>query len=48
MSKSTDKTAAQDLQFAALAASATIMSFFVAYWIVQIIDVREMLALAYG
>jgi hypothetical protein len=48
MSESTDKAAAQDIQFAALAASATIMTFFVVYWIVQIIDVREMLTLAYG
>ncbi len=37
-----------DLQLAALAASGTILVFMVIYWAVQIQDVREMLALAYG
>jgi hypothetical protein len=38
----------RDLQLAALAASATIVGFFLVYWFLQIQDVREMLALAYG
>jgi hypothetical protein len=38
----------RDLQLAALAASATIIGFFLVYWFLQIQDVREMLALAYG
>ncbi len=37
-----------DLQLAALVASGTIAVFFIVYWIAQIQDVREMLALAYG
>ena len=42
------RTQLRDLQLAALAASGVIISFFVVYWFVQILDVREMLALAYG
>jgi hypothetical protein len=38
----------QDTQTAALAASATIIVGFLIYWVAQIQDVREMLALAYG
>ena len=38
----------RDLKIAALAAAGTIAVFFFVYWVVQIQDVREMLALAYG
>ena len=48
MQDTNDKRSLRDQQIAAVAASATIVTFFVIYWVVQIIDVREMLALAYG
>jgi hypothetical protein len=38
----------RDLQFSSLVAACSIIVFFAVYWIAQIIDVREMLALAYG
>ena len=38
----------KDVQLAAVAASATILTFLLVYWFVQIQDVREMLKLAYG
>ena len=38
----------RDMRFAALAASATIVSFFLIYWAIQIQDTLEMLELAYG
>ena len=38
----------KDLEMSALIASATIALGFLLYWLVQIQDVREMLALAYG
>ncbi len=37
-----------DLQLAALAASATIVAFLLVYWFIQIQDTRDMLKLAYG
>jgi hypothetical protein len=37
-----------DLELAALLASAVIIAGFLGYWFVQIQDVRELLALAYG
>ena len=37
-----------DLQLAALAASATIVTFLLVYWFIQIQDTRDMLKLAYG
>jgi hypothetical protein len=37
-----------DRQLAALVASAIIVAGFLLYWLVQIQDVRDMLALAYG
>ncbi len=38
----------RDLQLAALLTSVTVITFFVIYWVLQIEDVLEMLALAYG
>jgi len=44
----TEQQSTKDLQVAAVAASGTIIVFFLVYWFVQIQDVREMLDLAYG
>ncbi len=38
----------KDQQLAALLASTVIIGFAVIYWVIQIQDVREMLAMAYG
>jgi hypothetical protein len=38
----------RDQEMAAVVASAAILGFFVVYWILQIQEVRAMLALAYG
>jgi hypothetical protein len=38
----------QDQQLAALLASLSIVGFALIYWVLQIQDVREMLAIAYG
>ena len=38
----------QDLQLAALLASASIIGFVLVYWAIQIQDVRDLLAMAYG
>ena len=38
----------RDRETSALVASAAILGFFVIYWTLQIQEVREMLALAYG
>ena len=38
----------RDLQVASLLAAGSIIASFAVYWIVQIIDVLEMLELAYG
>ena len=38
----------RDLQLAAFLTSAAVITFFVVYWVLQIEDVLEMLALAYG
>ncbi len=48
MSTHNSKTRRKDLQLAALAASAMIVTFFLVYWFIQIQDAREMLKLAYG
>lgn len=48
MNANNDKKQTGDLQLAALLASATVITFFVIYWLAQIEDVRAMLALAYG
>ena len=48
MKKSADKAQRRDLQMAALAASVTIVSFFLVYWFIQILDTLAMLELAYG
>jgi hypothetical protein len=37
----------RDLQLAGLIAAGTIITFFAVYWFAQILDVRELLALAY-
>ncbi|MBT3529622.1 MAG: hypothetical protein HOF74_05300 [Gammaproteobacteria bacterium] len=37
-----------DVQMAAVAVSASIIVFFVVYWIIQIQSVRELLEMAYG
>ena len=37
----------RDLQLASLVATGTIITFFAVYWFAQILDVRELLALAY-
>jgi hypothetical protein len=37
-----------DVQLAAVAVSASIIVFFVVYWIIQIQSVRELLEMAYG
>jgi len=37
----------RDLQLASLIAAGTIVTFFAVYWSLQILDVRELLALAY-
>ncbi len=37
----------RDLQMASLIATGTIVTFFAVYWFLQILDVRELLALAY-
>jgi len=38
----------RDQQLAALLASVGIIGFALIYWLIQIQDVREMLAMAYG
>jgi hypothetical protein len=38
----------KDQQLAALIASLSIIGFALAYWAIQIQDVRELLAMAYG
>ncbi len=49
MNKKPDSRAElRDLQMAGLVAASTIITFFAAYWFLQILDVREMLVLAYG
>jgi hypothetical protein len=37
----------RDLQLAGLISAGTIITFFAVYWFVQILDVRELLAIAY-
>jgi hypothetical protein len=46
--KPASNTELRDLQTASLIAAGTIITFFAVYWFVQILDVRELLALAYG
>ena len=43
-----NRTRRRDMQFAAFAASAAIVTFFLVYWFIQIQDTREMLKMAYG
>ncbi len=42
------ETKIDDVQMAAVAVSASIIVFFVVYWVIQIQSVRELLAMAYG
>ena len=46
--KTNQQRKTRDLQLAALLTSLTVITFLVVYWVLQIEDVLEMLALAYG
>jgi hypothetical protein len=48
MKKKTETVRSKDVQLAAMLASAVVVAGFVLYWTIQILDVREMLAMAYG
>ena len=38
----------KDVELAAVAASATVLTFMLIYWIIQVQDMLDMLELAYG